>query len=66
VLAQPLHNTRSMKLGLRSEEQTERPRTIDGTEPPATTDSLIALARALRFASAEALMAQRIAHQRAA
>jgi hypothetical protein len=56
----------SMKLGLRNEEQTERLRTVAGTEPPVTTDSLVALARALRFASAEALMAQRIAHQRAA
>lgn len=66
VLAQRLHKTKTMKLGLRSEEQqTERPRVIAATEPSATTDGLIAFARALRFAAAETLMAQRIAHQRA-
>lgn len=60
-----------MKLGLTCEAGPGRLQAAHGKEPivcellmPATTDSLVALARALRFASAEAVMAQRIAHQR--
>lgn len=59
-----------MKLGLTCEKP-DRLQAIHVMEPiayelptPATTDSLVALARALRFACAEAVMAQRIAHQR--
>lgn len=61
-----------MKLGLKHEEEPYRLQALQGPEPLAcglptlaTTDNLVALARALRFASAEAVMAQRIAHQRA-